>query len=216
MKKRLLAALIFAAFGAYGCGVIEVREPDVLTFNERMRLGSIYESKGEYDLALREYSGAQAIDTKEPRVYFALGNVRLMMKDFAGAEKEYLKSIELGPSADFYNNLAWARLGQGRTEDARGAVLEAVKTGEAKRAHIYLDTLGVVQMRAGEHEAAEESFKKAAEQVPGNMRREAFTKIYGHLAELYRKQGRAEEASIVEEKLELYKTSTGEAAGPGI
>ncbi|MBI2400121.1 MAG: tetratricopeptide repeat protein, partial [Deltaproteobacteria bacterium] len=111
MKKQLFAVLVFAALGVYGCGVVDIKEPDALTYTEHMKLGAIYESKGEFELALREYADAQAIDTKEPRVYFAMGNVYLKMKDYEKAEKEYLKSIELGAAPDFYNNLSWVYIG---------------------------------------------------------------------------------------------------------
>lgn len=215
MKTRLLAALLFAALFASGCGVIEVKEPDALTFNEHMKLGTIYESKGEFDLALREYSDAQAIDTKEPRVYFAMGNVYLKMKDYANAEKEYLKSIELGPSPDFFNNLSFVYLEQGDLDKAKKTVQEAMSMAEPEKSYIYLDTLGVVLMKAGEYDEAEESFRKAADNV-GGKKREAYISIYGHLVELYNKQGRKEEASLVEEKLNLYKTSTEGTPKPGI
>lgn len=215
--KRLLAVLFIALFAA-GCGVlpIEVKEPDSLTFNEHMKLGSIYESKGDYELALREYGNAQAIDTKEPRVYFAMGNVYLKKKDYANAEKEYLKSIEVGPPLpDFYNNLSWVYIEQGKTDEAKKAVKEAMAMSEPEKVYIYLDTLGVALMNNGEYLDAEESFRKAADSVPG-LKRSAFIAIYGHLVDLYKKQGRTEEAAIVEEKLNLYKTATEGAAKPGI
>lgn len=213
MKKHLIAVLLL--IGLCGCGVIEVKEPDALGFGEHMRLGAIYESKGEFELALREYGDAQAIDTKEPRVYFAMGNVYLNMKDYANAEKEYLKAIELGPSADFYNNLSWVYMEQGDTIKARKAVDEAMSIAVPEKAYIYLDTLGVILMKTGEYEEAEDSFRKAAESVQGK-KRDAYIAIFGHLVELYKTQGKAEEATLVEEKLNLYKTSTEGAAKPGI
>lgn len=216
MKKHLIALLVFAAFGTSGCGVVDIKEPGSLSYNEHMRLGAIYESKGELDLALREYSDAQAIDTKEPGTYFAMGNVYLKMKDYDRAEKEYRKAIELGPSADFYNNLGWVYIERGQLDQARKFVGEALSSAPSDRKYVYLDTLGVVQMNSGEFEEAEESFLKAASGVAGRNR-EAYLAIYGHLAELYRKQGESEKASVVEEKLKLYEAATtGGAAKPGI
>jgi tetratricopeptide (TPR) repeat protein len=215
MKKHLLALLVFASFGAYGCGVVDIKEQDALTHNEHMKLGAIYESKGEYELALREYGDAQAIDTKEPRVYFAMGNVYLKMKDYDNAEKEYRKAIELGAAPDFYNNLSWVYIERGQLDKARAAVNEAVAIAQPEKGYIYLDTLGVVLMKSGEYEEAEESFMKAADTVHGKNR-EAYLAIYGHLVELYKKEGKTEQASIVEEKLKLYETATEGAAKPGI
>lgn len=215
MKKYLIALLVFAAVGSSGCGVVDIKEQDSLNYNEHMRLGAIYESKGEFDLALREYSDAQALDTKEPGTYFAMGNVYLKMKDYDSAEKEYRKAIELGPSPDFYNNLGWVYIERGELDQARKLVGEALSSAPSDRKHIYLDTLGVVQMNSGEFEEAEESFMNAASAVAGR-KREAYLAIYGHLAELYRKQGESEKASIVEEKLKLYETATEGGAKPGI
>lgn len=215
MKKHLLAVLVFAALGVYGCGVVDIKEPDALTYNEHMKLGGIYESKGEFELALREYGDAQAIDTKEPRIYFAMGNVYLKMKDYDNAEKEYLKSIELGAAPDFYNNLSWVYIEKGQLTEARKAINEAVASAQPEKTHIYLDTSGVVHMKAGEYPEAEESFMKAADSVPG-INRNAYLAIYGHLVELYKKEGKTEEASIVEEKLKLYESAIEGAAKPGI
>jgi tetratricopeptide (TPR) repeat protein len=215
MKKHLLAVLVFAALGVYGCGVIDIKDTGALTYNEHMKLGAIYESKGEFDLALREYGDAQTIDTKEPRVYFALGNVYLKMKDYDNAEKEYLKSIELGAAPDFYNNLSWVYIEKGQLDEARKAVNAAVAIAQPEKGYIYLDTLGVVLMKAGQHAEAEESFMKAADSVPG-INRKAYLAIYGHLVELYKKEGKTEEASIVEEKLKLYESAIEGTAKPGI
>ncbi|CAG0964226.1 hypothetical protein GPROT1_01049 [Gammaproteobacteria bacterium] len=215
MKKHLIAILLFAAVGTSGCGVVDIKGEDSLNYNEHMKLGAIYESKGEFLLALREYSDAQAIDTKEPGTYFAMGNVYLKMKDYDNAEKEYRKAIELGPSPDFYNNLGWVYIERGQVGEARKLVEEALSSAPSGKSYIYLDTMGVVLMNAGEFEEAEESFMKAANGVGGKSR-EAYLAIYGHLAELYKKQGENEKAAIVEEKLKLYETATEGAAKPGI
>jgi len=68
----------------------------------------------------------------------------------------------------------------------------------------YLDTLGVIQLRAGEYEAAEGSFLKAADAVPAG-RPGALAEIYSHLGELYEKSGKLEKASVIEEKLKAIK-----------
>jgi Flp pilus assembly protein TadD len=202
-------------FGAYGCGVVEVKGPDALSYDEHMKLGAIYESKGEYELALREYASAQELNPKESGPSFAIGNVYLKMKDFDKAEKEYLKAIELDPSADSYNNLSWVYLERGDIAGARRAVNEAIAKAQPEKGYIYLDTLGVVLMNSGEFEEAEESFMKAADGVTGK-RRDAYLSIYGHLAELYKKEGKTEQASIVEEKLKLFEAATNGAPRPGL
>ncbi|MCC6502814.1 MAG: tetratricopeptide repeat protein [Deltaproteobacteria bacterium] len=213
MRYLWLAVIVFALLGASSCGVVEVRDPNVLSYNEHMKLGAIYESKGEYELALREYEGALAIDKKEPGARFAMGNVRLKMKDYSRAEEEFLKSIDESPSPDAYNNLSWVYMEQGRVEDARKFAVKAVGAAEPEKGYIYLDTLGVALTAAGEYEEAEESFMKAADGVTGK-KKEAYIAIYGHLIELYKKEGQTEKASVVEEKLKLFEAVPVNGPGP--
>lgn len=212
MRHFWLAVIVFALLGASGCGVVEVRDKSALSYDEHMKLGAIYESKGEYELALREYEGALAIDKKEPGALFAMGNVHLKMKEYEKAEEKFLKSIEANPSSDAYNNLSWVYIEQGRTEEARKSADKAVGAAQPEKGYIYLDTLGVALMNAGEYEEAEERFMKAADSVTGK-KREAYLSIYGHLAELYRKEGDLEKASVVEEKLKLFEAATNGMPG---
>ena len=215
MRHLWFAVIVFALLGSSGCGVVEVRDKSALSYDEHMKLGAIYESKGEYELALREFESALAIDKKEPGARFAMGNVRLKMKEYEKAEEEFLKSIEANPSSDAYNNLSWVYIEQGRTDEARKFADKAVTAAQPEKGYIYLDTLGVALMNAGEYEEAEERFMKAADSVIGKNR-EAYLAIYGHLAELYRKEGNLEKASIVEEKLKLFEAAANGAPGaPG-
>jgi len=212
MRHIRLFVIAFALFVFAGCGVVEVRDKSALNYDEHMRLGAIYETKGEYELALREYESALAIDKKEPGARFAMGNVRLKMKEYAKAEEEFNASIEASPSADAYNNLSWVYIEQGRVEDARAMAGKAVGAAGPEKGYIYLDTLGVALTAAGEYEEAEESFMRAADSVTGG-KREAYIAIYGHLAELYKKEGSTEKARLVEEKIKLFEAAV--ANGPG-
>ncbi|HBG45886.1 MAG TPA: hypothetical protein DDW94_02750 [Deltaproteobacteria bacterium] len=202
VMKRLTLFFILSVILS-SCGVIKVAGPDPLSLNEHMRLGAIYESQGKYDLALREYDSAKSIDTKEANVYFAIGNVYLRMKEYPKAEKSYGRAIELREAPEFYNNLGWLLMEKGDMEGARSMVEKAVRmSGEG--GYSYLDTLGVIQLRAGEYEAAEGSFLKAADAVPAG-RPGALAEIYSHLGELYEKSGKLEKASVIEEKLKAIK-----------
>src|SRR3972149_5179797 len=143
--KRLIAVLLLAAF-IQSCGMVEVKETDSLTFNEHMRLGAIYENQGKYELALRENESAQVIDTRKANSCFALGNVYLRLKDFPRAERHYRRAIELEPKPEFYNNMGWLLMETGDMKGALKSVEEAVRMA-TEGGYIYLDTLGVVQMR---------------------------------------------------------------------
>lgn len=202
--KRLAAVMLLAAF-IQSCGIVEVKESDTLSFNEHMRLGAIYEGQGKYELALREYESAQVIDTKEANAYFALGNVYLRMKDLAKAERHYQMAIDIEPKPEFYNNMGWLLMEKGDLEGARKSVEEAVKmAGEG--GYIYMDSLGVVQMRAGELDKAEKSFLDAAGAVPPKSKA-VLVEIYGHLSELYKKTGQAQKATVMDEKIKVLTTS---------
>src|SRR3972149_6056121 len=161
--KKLIAVLLLAR-SIQSCGMVEVKETDSLTFNEHMRLGAIYENQGKYELALREYESAQVIDTREANACFALGNVYLRLKDFPRAERHYRRAIELEPKPEFYNNMGWLLMEKGDMKGALKSVEEAVRLSGG--GYVYMDTLGVVQMRAGETDKAEKSFLDAAGAVP--------------------------------------------------
>ncbi len=202
--KKVRALALFAFLSLASCGVVEVKDSTPLSFDEHMRLGSIYESQGKYELALREYESAQAIDTKEAKAYFALGNVYLRTGEYGKAEKSYTRAIELGPRPEYYNNLAWALMEKGDLAAARASAEEALKSSPAKEKFIYLDTLGVLDMRAGEYGAAEEKFLQAAGTVPEG-RADALSEIYRHLRELYKASGEPEKASAIDQKLEIFR-----------
>lgn len=200
---RLAALVLFSALIS-SCGVVEVKESDSLTFSEHMRLGAIYEAQGDYELAIREYGSAQEIDTKDAFAYFALGNVYLRTGDFQRSERNYRKAIGLRAAPEFHNNLAWLLMEKGDIEGARGSAGEAVRTAPPGSGYVYLDTLGVVQMRAGEFEAAEGSLLEAADGVPEKDGK-ALAEIYSHLLELYKKSGQDGKAAVAEEKLKLFR-----------
>ncbi|OGP14818.1 MAG: hypothetical protein A2054_04380 [Deltaproteobacteria bacterium GWA2_55_10] len=208
--KKLIAVLLLAAF-IQSCGMVEVKETDSLTFNEHMRLGAIYENQGKYELALREYESAQVIDTREANACFALGNVYLRLKDFPRAERHYRRAIELEPKPEFYNNMGWLLMEKGDMKGALKSVEEAVRMATGG-GYIYLDTLGVVQMRAGELGKAEKSFLDAAGAVPAK-KKDALFEIYGHLSELYKKTGQKQKAAVMDEKINVLKTPE---AGEGL
>ncbi len=207
--KKVHAFAFFAILSLASCGVVDVKDSAPLSFDEHMRLGSIYESQGKYELALREYESAQGIDTKEAKVYFALGNVYLRTGEYDKAEKSYTRAIELGPRPEYYNNLAWALMEKGDLAAAKESAREAVKRSPATERFIYLDTLGVVEMRAGEYESAEARFIQAADAVPQG-RADALSEIYRHLRELYKSTGEPEKAATMDEKLELFRAGDKE------
>jgi len=174
--------------------------PGALTAGEHMRLASIYEAKGEIDLAARHLEASIKANAGRPEAHFALGNLNLKLGRYSDAERSYLKALTLDPNnAALYNNLGWLYMETDRLARAEKMAQKAIKLGHVDR-YVFLDTLGVIQTRAGKYTEAEESLSQAMEQAPleetGGL-----IKIYNHLLDLYRETGDEEKAVEVEERL---------------
>lgn len=201
-KRFFFVALALAMSFMASCARVRLVEPgkDPLSADEHLRLGALYEAKNEDGPALREYQEATGADPGNPAAWFGLGNVYLKKKMYDEAIESYLKAVELDPeNGAFHNNLGWAYMETGRFDKAEGAVRDAVRIDRGGR-HIYLDTLGVIEMRRGEYAGAQKSFKEAAAEAP--LTDTAGLKIiYGHLLELYAATGDLSGAAWAEEKI---------------
>ena len=161
--RRLLPSL-FVLLLAGGCSrvprIIVLEDP--LTAAEHVELGVAYERKGELDLALKEYERALRKDGTFYRARVNLGNIYLAKKEYGKAREEYLLALELRPGdAEATNNLSWAAIFSGEEVDEALARMEAVVSGPGGRQPIFLDTLGVLRMRANRPGEAEEAFALA-------------------------------------------------------
>lgn len=186
------------------CGHLDMKPAgkDALTPEESYRLAAIYESRGEEELALREYLSAAERGYAEAR--FAIANIHIRKAEFKEAEAELLKAIEIDPSkGGYYNNLGWVYMETGRLDEAEEAVNKALLSGKAEEP-AYLDTLAQIQMKGKRFSEAEKTFKRAVS-LAGEGGGEGLYEIYGHLLELYRKTGEDDLASSVEEKLSEMK-----------
>jgi Tfp pilus assembly protein PilF len=168
-KKRLRSWLSVLPFllvllPAGGCSRIPkiIVLTDPLTAAEHVELGVAYERKGELDLARREYERALLKDGKFYRARLNLGNIFLAKKEYGRAREEYLLALELRPGdAEAANNLSWAAISSGEGIDEALVRMESVVSGPAGRRPTYLDTLGVLRMRANRPGPAEEAFSLA-------------------------------------------------------
>jgi len=135
---------------------------DPLTAAEHVELGVAYERKGELDLAQREYERALRKDGKFYRARVNLGNVFLAKKEYGKAREEYLLALELRPGdAEATNNLSWAAISSGEGIDEALIRMDSVVSGSGGRQPVFLDTLGVLRMRANRPGPAEEAFALA-------------------------------------------------------
>lgn len=205
--------LVLILFGLSACVTIpsqkaSVNNPNAMSFREHLRLGGIYEYNGNLRPALREYEKARSMRPDDGRPYFGIGNVRLRSGDLDGAEDSYRKAIEQDATTGVYfNNLAWVYIKMMRYSDAysmatRGAALDP------QRQFIYLDTIGVIEMRLGNYARAEQKLKEAAASMPLANRR-GLLSVEENLYELYTLTGRAEDAALVQGRINTLKGSLG-------
>lgn len=174
------------------------RQADLVTPAERLSLASIYETKGETGLALREYK--KAAEGGSAEAYYAMGNIYLRRGELAHAERSYLMAIKINPAnGAFHNNLGWLYMEMGELDRAERPVREALSLDPA-RSFAYLDTLGVIQTRQGRLEEAEETLSEAARLAPEDDK-EGRIEIYSHMGDLYRKKGDMEKAARMEERI---------------
>ena len=111
---------------------------DTLTAEQHSDLGVIYENKGLFDLAEKEYglASGKRKDWAVPR--FNLGNLFYKRGDFGKAEGFYREALDRDPgNPDALNNLANALLMQGRRGEAKALVEKALAV---ERKEEYLDT----------------------------------------------------------------------------
>lgn len=169
MKRVLLTAVSLICLT--GCAsmphIVILNDP--LKAQEHSDLASIYEEKGEYDLAIREGEEAVKMDSMNLKGLIALGNSHLQKGNYDKAERYYKKAMKIDPkNGDLLNNSAMLYLSIGRLEEAERLAKEAIA---ANSPHIgyYYDTLGKVYEKMGKTEPARQAFEKARELMKGSQ-----------------------------------------------
>lgn len=142
--RHRLSALLLLSFCSLlflsGCSfprIVVLEDP--LTAEEHLNLGVVYEQKGEFGSAAKEYKMAAK---KLPVAYLYLGNAHLKKNEFDEAEQYYRRAMKKDArNADAYNNLAWLYYMQGKNlNDAESLALKALELNPSKSS-IYKDTL---------------------------------------------------------------------------
>jgi len=133
-----------------GCGHVgsEDRGGDPLSAQEHFTLASIYEKRGESELALREYRMALNKDSHFLPAMTHLGELSYVMGQYDQAERYYRKAIKMEPrNGDLYNNLCWVYLSQGKKlKKAEELISMAMELTPEHRGY-YLDTLGAIYLK---------------------------------------------------------------------
>jgi len=166
--KRVLVTVV-SLIWLTGCSslpkIIILNDP--LKAQEHADLASIYEEKGEYDLAIREGEEAIKMDSRNMKALIAVWNSHLQTGSYDKAERYYKKAMKIEPkNGALLNNTAMLYLFTGRFEEAERLAREAIA---ANSPHVgyYYDTLGKIYEKMGKEKEAQEAFDKANELLKG-------------------------------------------------
>lgn len=148
IRKLLYLVAVLAMICGCSLPRITVLE-DPLSPEEHLKLGMVYESNKEYDLAVAEYTTASR---SLPVAYLFLGNVLFLQGKYVESEQRYRRAIkELPGDPRPSNNLAWLYYTQGiKLEEAENLARRAVALAPAGEDAPYRDTLDQILKARGQ------------------------------------------------------------------
>ena len=175
----------------------EGRGEDPLSAREHFTLGSIYEKRGESELAVREYKMALNKDSHFLPAITRLGELSYVMGQYGQAERYYRKAIEMSPrNGDLYNNLSWVYLSRGKKlKKAESLILRAMELTPEHKGY-YLDTLGAIYLKQHRYQEAIGVLETAVSFFD-ETQSDLLSQVYLHLGTAYDSIGegsKAEEA----------------------
>ena len=129
--------------------------------DEHRNLGIAFYKAGMLEEATRELRRVAELREQDMTARFFIGLVLLKQSRWADALRAFQEAASM-PAARpaVFHNLAYAFEREGRYEDARAALEEASRRGGAKDPRVQT-SIGIVQLRAGEHAAADATFQEA-------------------------------------------------------
>ncbi len=197
----LLKVILFLILIA-GCGHVgfKGRGEDPLSAREHFTLGSIYEKRGEPELALREYKMALNKDSHFLPAMTRLGELSYGMGQYDQAERYYRKTIEVAPrNGDLYNNLSWVYLSQGKKlKEAESLILRAMELTPEHKGY-YLDTLGAIYLKQHRYREAIGVLERAISFFD-ETQSDLLSQVYLHLGTAYDRIGERPKAEEVFKK----------------
>jgi hypothetical protein len=136
------------------------KEPAVpRAYNNR---GLVYEQRGSFDLAIRDFETAIALDPLFTTAYNNRGMVFGKMGLYDKAIGDFKTAISLRPSyASAHNNLGVVYAKTGQLDSAFGEFNQTILLDEANGMAYY--NRGLIHARSGRAQAAHEDFKKACD-----------------------------------------------------
>lgn len=159
-----------AGLGRYDEAVEEfrsaIKEAKRPIFTAYLNMGSVFFSKRDYSQAIEAFRQALAVRPNSYQGHYNLAEALYAAEDYAGAEKEYRRVLEL-PSrlvairARHFLGLALYK--QGRLDDAIIEYRAAIDRAAGKYSEAHYN-LGIALLERNQPEAAEQEFKLAIEQ----------------------------------------------------
>lgn len=117
---------------------------DPLSASEHNDLAVIYEKKGMFDLAEKEYKKAINKNKNWYLPYFNLGNLYYKLGNKEKAIEYYFKALEKEKNPDILNNLAYVLYELGRYEEAKKYIEDAISI---KKDPKYEDTYNKINKK---------------------------------------------------------------------
>lgn len=152
MLRFLVLSLLLA-----GCSVPRLMVlNDPLDAEQHNDLGVAYQSRGDYELAQREFTRAADLEKEWALPLVNRGNVQAALGEWQKAAADYRRALKRDPAeAAAMNNLAWTLLQLGEQREGERWARQAVslRPGEAA----YWDTLAEAYLAGGDREAAQQA-----------------------------------------------------------
>jgi tetratricopeptide (TPR) repeat protein len=181
----LLGIILLVIIVGYGCVRLPNRGEDPLSAKEHFTLASIYEGKGERELALREYKIALEKDANFLQAMTRLAELSYIMGQYGQAERYYQKAIKLAPrDGDLYNNLCWVYLSQEKKlKRAESLIMKAMELNPKHKGY-YFDTLGTIYLQERRYREAIKVLEVAASFFD-ETKPDLLGQVYRHLGLAY-------------------------------
>jgi tetratricopeptide (TPR) repeat protein len=155
-------------------------------YDDNMRWGTFFESRGEHDTAIRLYQRAVRLAPGSTEGYLKLGHCYLVRQLYPQAEEYLLEALERAPADDrIWVELGWCYRRQKRYAEAEKHLLKAIGINRSNgAAHLQL---GVCYRKQRRYAEAAEQLEKAVELRPDDP------KAYGELQRCYHDSGRVDD-----------------------
>ena len=140
----------------------------MLTYEDRIRLASIYIQGGQDDRAVPVLEDAAAREPGRPQAHSLLGEIRYRQGNSTAAIRHFEESLKAGGDDPVVlNNLAWVELNADLPGDAERHITRALALEPVPR-YPYLDTKARILLALGRRDEARRTATTALAQVPAH------------------------------------------------